>query len=175
MAQLDGSPPAAAADQIEAYTSQFAALLGPTLHDLKRAAPPPTAVRAAADRAGLSKRHWPAMLAVAAAGPISVSELAGRLGLRVSSTSTIVAELSRAGLVQRAEDEHDHRRTLVHVHEDFREVMDAWLEAAFNPIRETLGQLSPEARQHFLEGWQILHAQAARAATGNPTGSGCRA
>ena len=71
-----------------------------------------------------------------AAEPISVSELAKRLGLLLSSTSTIVGELSRAGLLERAEDEHDRRRTIVRVHEDYRAAMEGWLEIALAPIRD---------------------------------------
>jgi DNA-binding MarR family transcriptional regulator len=158
---------------IDLEAVEFAGLVGGTLRDLKSAGPPPPGLREAVDRAGLGKRHRPALLAVAAAGPISVSELAERLGLLVSTTSTIVGQLSRAGLVQRAEDEEDRRRTLVFLHDDFRDAMDTYLQTAMAPIRETLRQLSPEAREHFMEGWRILHAEAAKAAAGNPAPPDC--
>ena len=102
-----------------------------------------------------------ALLAVAAAEPISVSALAKRLGLLLSSTSTIVGELSRAGLLERAEDDRDRRRTIVRVHEDYRKAMEGWLEIAVAPIRQTLERLSPQARAHFMEGWRILGEEAA--------------
>ena len=103
----------------------------------------------------------PALLAVAAAGPISVTDLAKRLGLLLSSTSTIVGELSRAGLLERAEDDEDRRRTIVRLHEDYRDAMEAWLEVAVAPVRNALERLSPQARAHFMEGWRILQEEAA--------------
>jgi DNA-binding MarR family transcriptional regulator len=149
---------------IDADAAEFGSLVFETLHNLKRTGVPPLAIREAVRHAGLGKRHGPAMLAVAAAGPISVSELAKRLGLLVSTTSTIVGELSRAGLVERAEDENDRRRTIVYLNDAYRDGVDGWLQTAVIPIHETLEQLTPEAREHFMQGWRILHGKAATAA-----------
>src|SRR3984893_7941662 len=146
---------------VEEALTELAALLPVTLNDLKSAVPAPMPMRDAMERASLGKRHAPALLAVAAAEPISVSELAKRLGLLLSSTSTIVGELSRAGLLERAEDDRDRRRTIVRVHEDYRKAMEGWLEIAVAPIRQTLERLSPQARAHFMEGWRILGEEAA--------------
>jgi DNA-binding MarR family transcriptional regulator len=151
------SAPSVADDLIE-----LTALLPVTLHDLRSAVPAPMPMRDAMERSSLGKRHASALLAVAAAEPISVSELAKRLGLLLSSTSTIVGELSRAGLLERAEDDRDRRRTIVRVHEDYREAMEGWLEVALAPIRHTLERLSPQARAHFMDGWRVLHEEAAR-------------
>src|SRR3981081_1713134 len=103
---------------VEEDLTELTSLLPVTLHDLKNAVPAPMPMRDAMERASLGKRHAPALLAVAAAEPISVSELAKRLGLLLSTTSTLVGELSRAQLLERAEDERDRRRTIVRVHED---------------------------------------------------------
>ncbi len=140
---------------------ELTSLVPVTLHDLKSAVPAPMPMRDAMERASLSKRHATALLAVAAAEPIGVSELAKRLGLLLSSTSTIVGELSRAGLLERAEDDQDRRRTIVRVHEDYRDAMEGWLAIALAPFRHALERLSPEARGHFMEGWRILHEEAA--------------
>jgi DNA-binding MarR family transcriptional regulator len=146
---------------IDEDLTELAALLPVTLHDLKSAVPAPMPMRDAMERASLGKRHAPALLAVAAAEPISVSHLANRLGLLLSSTSTIVGELSRAGLVERAEDDEDRRRTIVRVHADYRDAMEEWLTMALAPLRTTLERLSPAARAHFMEGWRILRREAA--------------
>jgi DNA-binding MarR family transcriptional regulator len=145
-----------------------------TLHDLKSAVPAPMPMRDAMERASLGNRHASALLSIAAAEPIGVSELAKRLGLLLSSTSTIVGELSRAGLVERAEDDHDRRRTIVRVHEDYRDAMDGWIDVALAPIRDTLERLSPQARGHFMEGWRILQEEAAMHASGQ-AGGDCKA
>jgi DNA-binding MarR family transcriptional regulator len=141
--------------------AELVSLLPVTLHDLKNAVPAPMPMRQAMERASLGRRHAPALLAVAAAEPIGVSELAKRLGLLLSTTSTLVGELNRAGLVERAEDDQDRRRTIVRVHRDYRDAMEAWLEVAVAPIRNTLERLPPQARARFMEGWRILREEAA--------------
>jgi DNA-binding MarR family transcriptional regulator len=152
-------------DDVEEELAQLVALLPITLHDLRSAPPSPMPMREALEGSGLGKRHATALLSVAATEPASVSELARRLGLLLSSTSTVVGELSRAGLVQREEDDEDRRRTLVRVHSDYREAMAAWVDAATEPLRNTLQRLSPSARAHFMEGWRILSEEAARGAS----------
>src|ERR1700730_16164452 len=146
---------------VEDDLAELTSLVPVTLHDLKVAVPAPMPMRDAMERSSLGKRHATVLLAVAAAEPIGVSELAKRLGLLLSSTSTIVGELSRAGLLERAEDEEDRRRTIVRVHEDYRVAMEGWLEIALAPFRTALERLSPRARAHFMEGWRVLHEEAA--------------
>jgi DNA-binding MarR family transcriptional regulator len=159
---------------VEADLTELTSLLPMTLHDLKDSVPAPMPMREPMERASLGKRHASALLAVAASEPIGVSELAKRLGLLLSSTSTIVGELSRAGLVERAEDDRDRRRTIVRVHEDYRDAMEGWLEVALAPMRNTLERLSPQARRHFMEGWRVLGEEAAaHAGTSAGTGEVC--
>jgi DNA-binding MarR family transcriptional regulator len=152
--------------------AEFAALLSATTRHLKRAGPPPDELREAVERAALGKRHTHALLAIAAAGPISVSDLAKRLGLLLSSTSTIVGQLDRAELVERSEDDEDRRRTIVRLDARYREAMKAWLETAMKPVRETFEDLSPEARAHFMQGWRMLHDRSARSGSSDAEG-GC--
>jgi|SRR5271165_44257 len=154
--------------------AELTSLLPVTLHELKSAVPAPMPMRDAMERASLGKRHASALLAVAAVEPIGVSELAKRLGLLLSSTSTIVGELSRAGLLERAEDDQDRRRTIVRVHEDYRDAMEEWLEVALAPVRNTLERLAPLARAHFMEGWRILHEEAALLASREDQGADCQ-
>ena len=158
---VKSEPKTEARPGVEDDLVELTALMPVTLHDLKEAVPAPMPMREAMERASLGKRHASALLAVAAAEPIGVTELAKRLGLLLSSTSTLVGELSRAGLLERAEDEHDRRRTIVRVHSDYRDAMEEWLAVALAPVRETLERLSPQARAHFMEGWRILGEEAA--------------
>jgi DNA-binding MarR family transcriptional regulator len=60
-----------------------------------------------------AKKHSPGELC--AAGPLSVSELPERIGLSLSSASATVIELADAGLIERAEDPADRRRTIVQI------------------------------------------------------------
>jgi DNA-binding MarR family transcriptional regulator len=146
---------------VEDDLAELTSLIPITLHDLRTAVPAPMPMRDAMERTSLGKRHATALLAVAAVEPIGVSELAKRLGLLLSSTSTIVGELSRAGLLERTEDDQDRRRTIVRVHEDYRDAMEEWIVVALAPIRQTLERLPPQARAHFMEGWRILAEEAA--------------
>jgi len=146
--------------RVDEEVAEFVMLLASTARNLKSAAPPPARLRDALAHSGLGPRHLPALLTTALAGPLSVTELSQRIGLRLSTTSTIVGQLSRAGLLERVEDDHDRRRTIVHLPREYRAEMTTWIEAAFAPVRATLQRLSPQARAHFIEGWRILHEEA---------------
>ncbi len=157
-AQTDRGP------TIEENLDELSSLLWETFRGLKHSSPPPQELRDAASRGSLGPRHMPALLAVAAAGPLSVSELARRLGLGLSTTSAIVGQLNRAGLLERAEDDADRRRTIVCLHDNYRDVIGTWAEQALAPLRGTLERLPARARAQFVEGWRILHEEATRRA-----------
>ena len=158
---VKSDPKTTSTPSLQHDVAEFMSLLTATLRDLKSAGPMPLEISDAFECAALGKRHMPALLAVASDGPISVTDLANRLGLVLSSTSTMVGELSRAGLLERAEDDNDRRRTIVRLHEDHREAIEAWLETALAPVRNALQRLSPRARAQFMQGWRILHEEAA--------------
>jgi DNA-binding MarR family transcriptional regulator len=148
---------------IEENVDELLSLLWETFRGLKHSSPAPQELRDAAARGSLGPRHMPALLAVAAAGPLSVSELARRLGLGLSSTSAIVGQLDRAGLLVRAEDDTDRRRTIVRLHDDYQGVIGGWAGQTLAPLRSTLERLAPQGRAQFMEGWRILHEEATRA------------
>ncbi|MGA2471117.1 MAG: MarR family winged helix-turn-helix transcriptional regulator [Solirubrobacteraceae bacterium] len=155
--QTPHSPPTAA---VAEDVPLLASLLTDTLRSLRtlaEASPPPIALRAAKQRGSLSKRHLPALLTVTLTGPLSVSELAARLGHGLSTTSTLVGELSRAGLLERSEDDSDRRRTIVRLDDEHRDAITAWAREALAPLRRTLERLTPEQREAFIDGLRILH------------------
>jgi DNA-binding MarR family transcriptional regulator len=172
---VKSSPKTQPRPSVEDDIAELTSLIPITLHDLKSSVPAPMPMRDAMERTSLGKRHATALLAVAAVEPVGVSELAKRLGLLLSSTSTIVGELSRAGLLERTEDDQDRRRTIVRVHEDYRDAMEGWIEVALAPVRHTLERLSPQARAHFMEGWRILQQEAALLASEEDQGPDCEA
>lgn len=149
---------------VENDLDELSSLLWETFRGLKQSSPPPQELRDAAARGSLGPRHMPALLAVAAAEPLSVSELARRLGLSLSTTSSIVGDLSRADLLERYEDDSDRRRTIVRLCDEHREVIGSWAEQTLAPLRSTLERLSPRARAQFMEGWRVLHEEATRTA-----------
>jgi DNA-binding MarR family transcriptional regulator len=149
-------------ESVEGDLHTLAGHMRPVFAALKRGGPMPAPFEEAFERASLGARHVPVLMTVTLEGELSVSDLAHKLELSLSATSLMVGELSRAGLLERAEDENDRRRTIVRVAEQYREGVDAWLQARLDPIRRTLERLSPRARANFLQGWEILHEETAR-------------
>jgi DNA-binding MarR family transcriptional regulator len=104
----------------------------------------------------LGPRHIPALVQLALEGPLSVTELASALGLRLAATSQMVGELARAGLVERREDDSDRRRTIVQIHPNARDRINKWLESRVRPMRHALAQLSTPERRALLKGLRLL-------------------
>ncbi len=142
---------------------ELATLLTEVFHAAKRrgGAPVP-ALREAAERGQLGPRHAPVLFAVALDGGLSVSELAERVGLSVATTSLLVGELSRAGLVTRSEDERDRRRTIVTISDDRRQPVNAWARQVMEPMRRALERLSARARAEMMRGLRVLAEESAR-------------
>jgi DNA-binding MarR family transcriptional regulator len=140
-------------------------LIGRVVGRLKRGAPQeevPEPFREAFEQEGCGHRHLPVVMTAYLYGPLSVSELAEQIGLSLATTSLMVGELDRAGLVERSEDEEDRRRTLVTVDEGIARELDAWVQERLEPLRRTLERLSPETRADFMEGWRVLDEESAR-------------
>jgi DNA-binding MarR family transcriptional regulator len=131
------------------------------------AVPPELAEPLAA--AGLGLRHLHAMIPLAVDGPMIVGRLADRLALAAATTSQLVNELRRAGLVLRSQDETDRRRAVISIRDDLRPAVARLAESRLRPFRETLARLPEPARTHFLHGWRLLveaHENAELTATG---------
>jgi DNA-binding MarR family transcriptional regulator len=127
----------------------------------------PNTLREAFEGGGLGPRHVPVLMTVALGDhPLSVSEIAERIGLSLATTSLMVGELDRHGVVVRAEDERDRRRTIVRMHEDHRAIVDAWSQERFSPVARALGRMSPTARRHFMEGLALLVEESGPGADG---------
>lgn len=105
---------------------------------------------------GLGPRHIPVVVVLMLDGPMSVSDLAHRLGLSLATVSLMVGELSRAGLVDRHEDEQDRRRTMVSVSERHRVAFEPFVRERVAPLRHALTRMPPEIRTAFLQGWRLL-------------------
>jgi DNA-binding MarR family transcriptional regulator len=104
----------------------------------------------------LGERHIAPLIALGLGGPASVSELAGRIGLTPATTSLLVGELSRAGLVQRREDESDRRRTIVSIEESIEEVVRPSVDETLRPLARGLGRMSAAQRAQLMDGLRIL-------------------
>jgi DNA-binding MarR family transcriptional regulator len=114
------------------------------------AAPPATAP--------LSPRHV-AALEQLLGGPVTVSELASRLGLTLPTVSGVLADLDRAGFIDRRRDPADSRRTLVQIQPAEAGVVEQWLDGAASPLARVLDRLAPSERAAFLKAMNMLEAE----------------
>lgn len=116
-----------------------------------QAAAPPTEVP-------LGPRHI-AALEQLRGGPITVGELAARLGLTLPTVSGVLADLDRASLVERRPDPSDRRRTIVQVAPDQAGLITEWLDGAASPIARVLDKLAPAEQEAFLKAMDLLEAE----------------
>jgi DNA-binding MarR family transcriptional regulator len=114
------------------------------------AAPPATAP--------LSPRHV-AALEQLLGGPVTVGELAARLGLTLPTVSGVLADLDRAGFIERHPDPADRRRTIVQVIPAQAALIGEWLDGAARPLARVLDQLSPSEQDAFLKAMNLLEAE----------------
>jgi DNA-binding MarR family transcriptional regulator len=149
------------------------ALLSGVLVGLKksppRSSPKHDELRDAFEKSELGERHVAPLVALVISGPASVSELAERIGLTPATTSLLVGELSRAGFVQRREDEADRRRTIVSIDESIEEVVRPSLGETLAPLGRALARMSAAQRTHFMDGLRILNEEIGRS-EGNGSG-----
>jgi DNA-binding MarR family transcriptional regulator len=106
----------------------------------------------------LSPRHVAALEQVRDA-PITVGELAFRLGLTLPTVSGVLADLDRAGFIERYPDPTDRRRTIVQVVPAQAALIGEWLDDAAKPISRVLDKLTPSERDAFLKAMDLLEAE----------------
>jgi DNA-binding MarR family transcriptional regulator len=114
------------------------------------AAPPVTAP--------LGPRHVAALQQLRG-GPVTVSELAARLGLTLPTVSGVLADLDRAGFIERQPDPADRRRTIVAIIPAQAAVISEWLDGAASPIARVLDRLSLSEQEAFLKAMDLLEAE----------------
>jgi DNA-binding MarR family transcriptional regulator len=108
--------------------------------------------------APLSPRHV-AALEQLLSGPLTVSELAARLGLTLPTVSGVLADLDRAGFIERHPDPADRRRTIVAVIPAQAALIGEWLDGAARPMARVLDKLSPSEQEAFLKAMNLLETE----------------
>jgi DNA-binding MarR family transcriptional regulator len=101
-------------------------------------------------------RHVAALMQVVADEGMSVSTLAGRLGVSLATASQVVTDLETSGLVERFDDPSDRRRTLVRVGESHRELADALLDTRLRPVQRALDQMRPVDQRALVRGLELI-------------------
>jgi DNA-binding MarR family transcriptional regulator len=115
-----------------------------------RAAPPSSAP--------LGPRHI-AALEQLRGGPVTVGELAARLGLTLPTVSGVLADLDRAGFVERYPDPADRRRTIVRIPSAQAALVGEWLDGAATPLARVLDKLAPSEQEAFLKAMDLLETE----------------
>jgi len=114
--------------------------------------------RAAPAPAPLSPRHVAALEQIRG-GPLTVGEMASRLGLTLPTVSGVLADLDRAGLVERSPDPADRRRTIVQIVPGQASLIGDWLDGAAKPLARVLDQLTPGEQEAFLKAMNLLETE----------------
>jgi DNA-binding MarR family transcriptional regulator len=117
--------------------------------------------RAAPAPAPLTSRHVAALDQIRD-GPLTVGELAVRLGLTLPTVSGVLADLDRAGLVDRRTDPADRRRTIVQITPGQENLIGRWLDGAAQPLARVLDKLTTREQQAFLKAMDLLETELRR-------------
>jgi DNA-binding MarR family transcriptional regulator len=92
-------------------------------------------------------------------GPMTVGDLAARLGLTMSTVSGLLGGLDLAGFIERVPDPTDRRRTIVAIAGSQRATAEAWLDGVAAPLARVLARLAAEERSAFLKAMDMLEAE----------------
>ncbi|MGW0046637.1 MarR family winged helix-turn-helix transcriptional regulator [Nocardia cyriacigeorgica] len=112
----------------------------------------PDALRATFQAHGLGPRHGAILTQLMAGEPASVTDLARRLGVSLSTASQLVGDLARADLVLREEDPRNRRRTLVSIASPVRPIFEQFLAVRSAALLRAIARLEPADRPAFLAG-----------------------
>jgi DNA-binding MarR family transcriptional regulator len=94
----------------------------------------------------LAPRHLSLLAYLLFDGPLGVGELASRLEVAPTTASLLAGELSRKGVLERREDDHDRRRTIVAIADGSRAAVEAWVASSAEAWRTALAPLTAEQR-----------------------------
>lgn len=116
----------------------------------------PAAIKGQWHEHGLAPRHMNLLLNLALGGPMSVSDLSARLGIGLATTSLLVGELGRVGIVMRTEDETDRRRTIVDLAPAQREAIVGFVGRRAGIIKSALEGLNADERAVLIKGLRAI-------------------
>jgi hypothetical protein len=81
--------------------------------------------------------------------------------------SGVLADLDRAGLVERRPDPADRRRTIVQIIPGQATLIGHWLDGAAKPLTRVLDKLTPDEQEAFLKAMDLLETELHRQDTGS--------
>ena len=117
-------------------------LLMPRLVGRAKRLPIPPALRGL----DLAPRHLALLAYLQYDGPLTVNQLAARLEVAPTTVSLMVGDLSRHGILTRAEDDADRRRRIIAIAADAAVPITQWLSGSAAAWTEVLDALTPGER-----------------------------
>jgi DNA-binding MarR family transcriptional regulator len=99
----------------------------------------------------LAPRHLSLLSLLLLDGPLTVSQLAGKLNVAPTTVSLIVGDLSRKGVLMRREDEADRRRRIIDIIPESRVAISQWLSPGAHAWRRALTPLTPAQRRMVVD------------------------
>lgn len=97
----------------------------------------------------LTPSRTAALAALAAHGPMRISELAARMNIALSTTSRMVDLLDGCGWIARRPDPDDQRASRISLNDDGLALLDAVRRETTGLLTERIGRLAPD-RQRLL-------------------------
>jgi DNA-binding MarR family transcriptional regulator len=137
-------------------------LLMPRLVGRAKRLPVPPALRGL----DLAPRHLALLAYLQYDGPLTVSELAGRLEVAPTTVSLMVGDLSRHGILTRAEDDADRRRRIIAIAPGATVSIAQWLSGSAAAWTEVLDALTPGGRATVVAVMRAYEAALDRHASG---------
>lgn len=112
----------------------------------------PAAIREVFESHRLTARHGAVLVQLTSGRPLSVTELAHRLTVSLSTASELVGDLDRAGLLERRADAANRRRTLVTLADGYRAAYEEFVAQRSAPLLRVMQRLEPRDREGFARG-----------------------
>jgi DNA-binding MarR family transcriptional regulator len=109
-----------------------------------------------AERHGMTGPQVTVMACLVSRGPITVTELSRTLGMSHSTASGIVDRLQSRGLVRRAEDAADRRRTSIEVTDAVRRYVRELEAGPSGRLAGVLAAATPSQRAAIKKGLELL-------------------
>ena len=153
-------------DEIEMTTAQAVRsmlLLMPRLVGRAKRLPVPEALRGM----DLAPRHLALLAYLQYEGPLTVSQLSDRLEVAPTTVSLMIGDLSRRGILTRAEDDADRRRRIVAIAPDYATSIAQWLSGSAAAWAEVLEALTPEQRATIVTAMRAYEAALERHGSGH--------
>ncbi len=126
--------------------------------------PPPQPLRSLE----LTPRHLSLLSMLLLDGPLTVSELAGRLNVAPTTVSLLVSELTTKQVLRRHADPADRRRRIIDLEDDVRPAVTRWLAPGARAWQEALAPLAPAQRRLVVDTLLAYEAAVTRALGEDP-------